>query len=583
MKILAFAPHSAIWVHAFPEALVAETLKQSGHDIVYVSCGGQFNSYCIPMSAMGVALDAPRADKDAVCKRCTAQRDIIRNSFDFSGPDVIDLLTDEDRAAVVQVLATLTRHNYIDLELDNIPVGRYALYEFLINHKKDSVVLTDAEWQRFQPELTNSLYSFYACRRLLDQEKPDRVMVYNSFYSVNHVCCELAAQRGIPHYFLHAGNNLANRMQTLFVTRSYTIASWNRNPHWNAYREIPCSRALLSTVTEHVLALFSGLDVFAYSAPLTNQGHDLKARFGVKPGQKVLMATMSSTDERVAAEAIGVQFPDEECQFPTQVEWVSALIEFARGRPDLCLILRVHPRNFPNRREKVKSAQAEVLEKLLQALPDNVRVNWPADNISIYSLAEIVDVVLNGWSNAGKEMSLLGLPVVLYSPHLVTSHPSTLNYVGATRDAYFSQIEQALADGWSFENIRKAYRWCAFEYDRSLIDISESFPKRDQRAPSFSERVVRRIGRTISPYGQQHADLRNRAPELKAREMINKIISNGSDSLLDEIDPGALEKVTLEQETVFLKAEIQRLVAVMYAKETVPTKGGLGEKLRSLA
>ncbi len=561
---------------------MAEALKKSGHEIVYVSCGGQFNAYCIPMSAAGVAIDASSADKDQVCKKCTAHRDIIRSGFSFSGPDVIDVITDEDRVAVAQVLSTLTRHNYIDLELDQIPVGRYALYEFLINHKKDSVVLTEAEWQRFQPELTNALYAFYACRRLLDDEKPDRVMVYNSFYSVNHVCCELAAQRGIPHYFIHAGNNLANRMQTLFVTRGYTIASWNRNPHWNTYREIPCSQALLSTVTEHVLALFSGLDVFAYSAPLANKGHDLKSKFGVRPGQKVLMATMSSSDERVAAEAIGVQFPDNECQFPTQVEWVSALIDFARGRPDLCLILRVHPRNFPNRREKVKSAQAEVLEKVLQDLPDNVRVNWPADHISIYDLAEIVDVVLNGWSNAGKEMSLLGLPVVLYSPHLVTSHPSTLNYVGATRTEYFSQIERALADGWSFENIRKAYRWCAFEYGRSLIDISESFPKRSPLSTNFGARVVRRLGRAVSPYRQQHVDIRNRAGELKAQALINKVISNGSGSLLDEVDVAAQEQITVAQETTYLKNEIRRLVGAMYGDKAEMTKGGLSEKLRSI-
>lgn len=582
MKILAFAPHSAIWVHAFPEALVAEALQQSGHDIVYVSCGGQFNAYCIPMSAMGLAIDAPRADKDEVCKKCKTHRDIIRHGFGFMGPDIIDAITDEDRAAVAQVLSKLTRHNYIDLELDQIPVGRYALYEFLINHKKDSVVLTEAEWQRFQPELTNALYSFYGCRRLLDQHRPDRVMVYNSFYSVNHVCCELAAQRGIPHYFIHAGNNLANRMQTLFVTRGYTIASWNRNPNWNIYREIPCSPGLLSTVTEHLLALFSGLDVFAYSAPLASKAHDLKAKFGVRPGQKVLMATMSSTDERVAAEAIGVQFPDTECQFPTQVEWVSALIDFARGRPDLCLILRVHPRNFPNRRETVKSAQAEVLEKLLQDLPDNVHVNWPADNISIYDLAEIVDVILNGWSNAGKEMSLLGLPVVLYSPNLVTSHPSSLNYVGATGDEYFSKIDQALADGWSFENIRKAYRWCAFEYGRSLIDISESFPKRAQLSTNFGARVVRRIGRAIAPYRQQHADVRQRASELRAKDMINRVISNGSGSLLDEMDLQAQESISLEQETAFLKAEVRRVVSAMYGDKAEVVEGGLSQKLRSL-
>ena len=40
MNVLVFAPHSAVWIHAFPEALVAEALMQEGHQIIYVGCGG---------------------------------------------------------------------------------------------------------------------------------------------------------------------------------------------------------------------------------------------------------------------------------------------------------------------------------------------------------------------------------------------------------------------------------------------------------------------------------------------------------------------------------------------------------------
>ncbi|MBB3212986.1 hypothetical protein FHW67_002274 [Herbaspirillum sp. Sphag1AN] len=582
MKILAFAPHSAIWQHAFPEALVAEALKQEGHEILYVSCGGEFKGYCIPMSAYGVSANASESEKQKVCDRCTAYKNIIRSKFGFGGPDVNDILQAEDRLMVIDVLKGVNRHNFLDLELDGIPVARYALYEFLINLKKDSTVITEDEWTRFLPELSNALSSFYACKRLIDRELPDRVMVYNAFYSVNHICCELAAQRGIPHYFIHAGNNIANRMQTLFVTRGYSLASWNRNPHWKQYEGMPCTKSQLSTVTDHVLALLKGLDAFAYSAPAANKKIDLREKFGVRKGQKVLIATMSSSDERVAAEAIGVQFPDTTCIFPTQVEWIQALIDYAKQHQELCFIVRVHPRNFPNKRESVKSAQAEILEKILTNLPNNFRVNWPADAISLYDLAEIGDVILNGWSNAGKEMSLLGLPVVLYSAELVTSYPSSINYVGASLDDYFRKIEQALADGWSFENIRRAYRWCAFEYSRSLIDISESYPASREHGFSFAERVIRRIVREVAPYRQQLIDCKRRAKTLSAKNLINKIYTNASDSLFDEIDPDSLEKISIDRETAYLKQEIGRLLKGLYGDlQSIPS-GGLGEKLKKV-
>src|SRR5690606_6941171 len=100
---------------------------------------------------------------------------------------------------------------------------------------------------------------------------------------------------------------------------------------------------------------------------------------------------------------------------------------------DLFLIIRVHPREFPNKRDSLKSDHALELEQTLSELPENVRVNWPSDNISLYDLAQIMDVCLNSWSTAGKEMGTLGIPVVLYSADLVF-YPADLNYLAVSAD-----------------------------------------------------------------------------------------------------------------------------------------------------
>ncbi|EJL88299.1 hypothetical protein PMI16_02476 [Herbaspirillum sp. CF444] len=582
MKILAFAPHSAIWVHAFPEALVLESLRQHGHEILYITCGEKLNGYCIPMSAVGLTCESSASDKKSICDRCNTNARLLQDGFGFRGPDIASLVHDSDQSQITAIMETLTKENYIEFAIDDVPVGRYALYEFLINHKKDSIKFSDFEWRRFQPELKNALYAFFACRRLLDEEKPDRVAVYNAYYSVNHICCALAEQRNIPHYYLHAGNNLSNRLQTISVSRGYGFATWNRNPHWETYKKLPCSKESLSSVTNHVLELLHGTSVFTYSASATRGSIDLRKYFGVRPSEKILIATMSSTDERVAAEAIGVQFPDEGCIFPTQFEWIEALIKHFGGRFDTRLIIRVHPRNFPNKREGVKSAQAVKLEKLLVDLPDNICVNWPSDNISMYHLADIADVILNGWSNAGKEMSLLGLPVVLYSHELVTSYPASINYVGDTLKTYFSEIERAISDGWSFENIRNAYRWCAFEYYRSLFDISESFPAPAPLSADFLSRLKRRVIRGFFPNQRAMRDIANRAPFLKEGKIINDLVSKGGTSVFDVISPQSPTEILFEQETAFLIAEIKRIYDVLYGGEGREVCGGLGLKLKTL-
>jgi hypothetical protein len=135
--------------------------------------------------------------------------------------------------------------------------------------------------------------------------------------------------------------------------------------------------------------------------------------------------------------------------FATQLEWIQALISFVESRQDLYLLVRVHPREFTNKREGKHSQHAELLKKSLNDLPKNVAINWPSDGISMYNLAEQTDVFLNAWSSVGKEMSLLGIPVVFYSRELAF-YPAEINYLGSSLGEYFHEIDLAIKDGWNF-------------------------------------------------------------------------------------------------------------------------------------
>ena len=280
MKILFFAPHSAIWVHAFPEALVAESLRQAGHDIVYVSCGGRLSAFCVPMSASRVAPDAPEPTRRKVCSQCDRSDRVLRREFRLEGPRLQELVSAEDERDVEAVLAGMKREDILSLERDGLPLGRFALYQLMIRRKRMDLDLSDSEWQEYLTELRGTLYAWIAGRKLLATEKPDRVIVYNSLYPVNRVVCKLAEQRDIPTYFLHAGGNLSNRLATLYVARGDT---WSFMPQvvaaWPRFADRPCSRKSLSKVTDHFVQLLSGRSVFVYSKAKSAERFDARAHF----------------------------------------------------------------------------------------------------------------------------------------------------------------------------------------------------------------------------------------------------------------------------------------------------------------
>ena len=570
MKVMFYAPHAAIWPHAFPEALVAEALRQQGNQIVYVGCGGQFKSYCIAMSAYGLKFDSPEMEKEKICQKCERNKAFIRKEFGLSGPDIAEELFVEDVRGIDAILKNVTPENYLALEFSGIAVGKLTLYEFLLNHKKNNLEIDSDKWPEFKEALKNSIFSAMASRRIIEREKPDRLITYNSFYSVNHTCCIVAEKYSIPHYLLHAGNNMAHRMETLTLSKGYSYNFITRHPLWGYYRDVPCSSAQLRTVTDHLLALFDAKSVFIYSAPKSREKIDLRGKFSIAPQQKVLVATMSSHDERFAAVTIGVMPPDGSLVFPTQIDWIDALVDFVSKRLELLLIIRVHPRELPNKRESVTSEYASKLKARLIDLPDNVKVNWPSDQISLYDIADIADVFLNSRSTTGMEMSLLGIPVVLYSPDQLYAYPPDLNYTADSKEDYFLQIDRALSNGWNIEFSRKAYRWGVFQYCRALLDISESYGGDKPIVNGFVGRVVNHVLWKLSPNYQQlyqqkqvqKQDCRHRAKKMKSGKTINDYLKSGKNSII-ELDGMSLETVSLKQETDALKHEFRRIYAAM--------------------
>jgi hypothetical protein len=582
MKILFFAPHSAIWQHAFPEALIAEALAQKGNKIVYVGCGGVLDEYCIPMSAYNVPFEAARSEKKRICHNCNKHEKIIRSQFGFSGLNLSDIVSRDDFSFAETSVLSITQDNFLDFVLDGVVAGRIALYELLLDTKKSNFDFTPAEWRRYQASLKNVIIVLRAVQRIFDKTQPDRLVVYNTLYSVNHAVCKIAERREIPYYLLHAGGNLSNRLQTLILARghSYLFLQYLQKK-WLSLRERPCSAKVLKSVTDHFLEVIRGRSPWAYSAAAGGGRGDLKDFFKLDKKRKIICATMSSYDERFAAEAVGgFSFSNREI-FPSQVEWIKALINFVKDRDDLNLIIRVHPREFPNKRESRLSQHASMLKNVFDVLPENVRVNWPTDSVSLYDLASITDVFANAWSSTGKEMALLGLPVVLYSDAIPT-YPSELNYVGRTLQEYFQQLEQALRDGWSPEWIRKTYRWCAMEYNYSLLDISESFSKSEYSQGSLYSRITRKFVRAIAPYHEQKKDCRKRAARLSVADTINQILENKLNLVLDLNAEQAF--TSYSEETEYLKREVGRLVDGLYGNRVVQSEQSILEiKLRGFA
>ena len=560
MKILFVAPHAGIWVHAFPEALVAESLTRGGHDVLYLGCRGIMRTQCVTHFAYKVYADSPENEREAVCRRCRHMSELIQHQFGFNRVDIEDLVGGEDKLQIEQSLASVNRDNFLDFQYKGLPVGRFALYQVLLLGKKLDFDFTDREWEIYRGDLKGCLYVLAAVGRLLDREKFDSLVTSNSLYGVHQTAAVAAESRGVPSYSLHAGPNISDRLQTLSIARrDHYVHYAHLKKLWVDYRNLPCDVATLRYLSEHLIEVMRARSIFAYSSTVSGK-FDLRRHFEVSSGQRVLLAVMSSYDERFAAEAVDPSLWADKPVFPKQVDWIKAVVELVSARPDLFLIIRVHPRDFPNKRDRQLSDHARQLAAVFSQLPKNVAVNWPDEGLSLYDLAADVDVVLNGWSSAGKEMAMLGIPVVVYAPKLIAYAPD-LNFVGETRGAYIDAIDEALKSGWSFERVRATYRWLALEQRYAAVNIGDAFARRETGLSP--RRIWTALSRRVGSFLPERWECLRRPSSLLAARKICVVFENRFDSVADM---RSSVSASPQEETAALRAELARLASALHLR-----------------
>jgi hypothetical protein len=193
---------------------------------------------------------------------------------------------------------------------------------------------------------------------------------------------------------------------------------------------------------------------------------------------------------------------------------------------------------FPNKRESVRSPVVDELMELLSGRPSNVSVNLPTDEISLYDIMQVVDVVLSYRSSVGAELAAFGIPVVVPSNADFFTYPEEINLVGSTRDEYAAKIAQALEAGWSLENSRRAFRWFAFLFTRIAVDLSDSVSSRPiairPKKPGLRLWLWRKAVYAVIQFGpllRERLALRGRKFPVSRQELFTDVLEQHRDNL----------------------------------------------------
>jgi len=126
---------------------------------------------------------------------------------------------------------------------------------------------------------------------------------------------------------------------------------------------------------------------------------------------------------------------------PTMSEWITRTVRFFAQRPEVQLVIRIHPGETLVPQAK---SMGQVVSEARPDLPEHIHIIAAADKINTYDLIEIADLGLAYTTTVGLETAMNGRPVIVCGETHYRGRGFTLD--PKTWGEYFAMLERVLAD-----------------------------------------------------------------------------------------------------------------------------------------
>ena len=370
------------------------------------------------------------AETGPVERHCSACFEPARDMFGSMGVAVhrySDLITPDEAAEAAHLAATIDIGDVADYTVDGMAIGEHAHAGALRYFARGT--LRDDETSRtvLRRYLEAAIRTRVATERLLGGAAFDVAVAHHGIYVPHGVVGEVARQRGVRV----VDWTIAYRKARFIFSHGDTYHHTLMTEPTATWEQLPWSPARDDELEQYLHSRWSGTDDWvsfnrdpelALGAIATETGIDFS-----KPGILMLTNVMWDAQLHYPANA-----------FPGMLDWALRTIEYFASRPDLELVIRVHPAEltgFITSKQLFVDAVAEAYP----TLPPNVHVIGPESRVSTYVLAEQCNAALIYGTKTGVELAAAGIPVVVAGEAWVRNK-------GITEDAQSADDYVAILD-----------------------------------------------------------------------------------------------------------------------------------------
>ena len=455
------------YAHAITlESALATALTLRGAEVHALLCDGAMTA-CAECEASlypSVSTFVANGPSRDLCRDCMWPAERVYERLGLKIHRYSDWLTPDDRAEARRLATTLPFDQIGGFTLDGLAIGEHAHAGALRFFATGSLENEPAAEPVLRRYLESALLTAYASRRLIRNVGFSSAVFTHGIYVPWGIVGEVARAEGV-HVVTW---NVAYRKRRFIFshddTYHHTLMSEPRD-HWDD-GELTSSQD--RELTKYLSSRREGLfDWIVFHRPRKQDADDIARRLGLDRSTPIIgLLTNVAWDAQL-------HYPAN--AFPNMLEWLVQTCRYFATRPDLKLLIRVHPAEisgFPPSRQPILGE----LYKAIPQLAPNIIVVPPESDMSTYALMSLCNAAIIYGTKMGVELTSAGVPVIVAGEAWIRNK-------GLTRDAsspaeYFRILsELPFAERLSGTQLARARRYAYHFFFNRMIPLGFIDPK----------------------------------------------------------------------------------------------------------
>ena len=361
--------------HTFLLAMLGYSYESLGFEPIFINCDGLL---------LSCELGIP--DKNT-CDRCTFSN--ISTLIEMGFENIISSQQFIDSETAKQISIDFEKAKLNDVL--NTKIGKTHLSEILRysirnGTRSESLMLNEGEHKMWKNYGVSAKKIRAVVENAVSFHNPSSVAVVNGSSFAKRIIYEFSRCKDIDVTSIEFGSLKKTIIAVNDVLRKFAVSEADMN-------RIELTPDFIDKTENHFTERMTIMrDYFSTSA------NDSK----IKKDNRKLVSLFTT---------LGWEIPPQDDRiFSSQIEWITRSIRYAESRPNILLVIRIHPSEIKFQNNELMK---DVIDYHFPILPTNVQVITPHQMVNSYAIIQDSDAVLINTSTIGIEAAMLKKPPIV--------------------------------------------------------------------------------------------------------------------------------------------------------------------------